>query len=215
MITWTLDRDEILRYLGYRGQTLEPALLSQLGRCQEAVCRAAEPKLVWRELPLEEVPPALLRGADIAAHLAGCGRVLLLAATLGAGVDSLLLRTQVRDVADAMIMDACASAAIESVCDRWEAERREELARRGLGLTSRFSPGYGDLPLSVQPLFLDTVDAVRRIGLHMTPGDLMVPRKSVTALLGVGAAAEKRRSCETCALRETCQFTRGGRHCGR
>ena len=59
------------------------------------------------------------------------------------------------------------------------------------------------------------VDAVRRIGLHMTPGDLMVPRKSVTALLGVGAAAEKRRSCETCALRETCQFTRGGRHCGR
>ena len=94
-------------------------------------------------------------------------------------------------------------------------ERREERARRGLGLTSRFSPGYGDLPLSVQPLFLDTVDAVRRIGLHMTPGDLMVPRKSVTALLGVGAAAEKRRSCETCALRETCQFTRGGRHCGR
>ncbi len=209
MIDWALDRAEILRYLGYRGQALSPELTEQLDRCQAAVCAAAEPRTVYRLLSPEEVPPELLQGQDIKAHLAGSETICLMAATLGAPLEELLMRTQVRNVSDAVIMDASASAAIESVCDRWEAALRRELEARGLGLSGRFSPGYGDLPLSVQPLFLRTVDAGRRIGLRVTGSGLLTPRKSVTALLAVrpGPATGKKRRCESCSRYPDCPYS--------
>ena len=55
----------------------------------------------------------------------------------------------------------------------------------GCALRHRFSPGYGDLPLSVQPAFLAALDATRRLGITLTSSFLMVPTKSVTAFVGV------------------------------
>ena len=59
---------------------------------------------------------------------------------------------------------------------------------RGLVPTRRYSPGYGDLPLSVQPALLDALDAGRRLGVTLTESLLMVPMKSVTAVVGIGPA---------------------------
>ncbi|HQE70821.1 MAG TPA: hypothetical protein PK071_06860, partial [Atopobiaceae bacterium] len=48
-----------------------------------------------------------------------------------------------------------------------------------------FSPGYGDLPLAVQPVLLSSVDAQRRLGISLTDTLLMVPTKSITAVTGI------------------------------
>ena len=82
--------------------------------------------------------------------LSGCQEAILLAVTLGPQIEQLLMRREVTDMADALIMDACASAAIENVCDHFEFDLREQLEREGKFLTDRFSPGYGDLPLHTQ-----------------------------------------------------------------
>ena len=51
-------------------------------------------------------------------------------------------------------------------------------------MTRRFSPGYGDLPLSVQPAFAQELD-LESLGVAVTDSYLLVPQKSITALVGV------------------------------
>jgi len=68
-----------------------------------------------------------------------------------------------------------------------EGEIRQELAS-GEGLVSRFSPGYGDLPLDYQRTLLSVLDTSRKIGVSLTDSLLMVPSKSVSAIVGVRPA---------------------------
>lgn len=139
-----------------------------------------------------------------------------MAATLGPEVEHLLMRAQVLDMAQALLLDSCASTAIENVCDNLEAELRAEAAREGLYLTDRFSPGYGDFPITQQRCFCEVLDTQRRIGLSVSVTDILIPRKSVTAIMGISPTPRKRRSsgCANCNLFFTCQIRRGGGHCG-
>ena len=136
-----------------------------------------------------------------------------MAATLGAETDTLLRRAQARSMADAVILDACASAAIENVCDNLCADIEAALAP--MCLTDRFSPGYGDLPLGQQGALCRLLDAERRIGLTLTDGGLMLPQKSVTALMGVSPAPVKKRGrgCAYCDRLGACQYRKDGKTC--
>jgi len=52
-------------------------------------------------------------------------------------------------------------------------------------LTSRFSPGYRDLPLTLQREIFTLLEPSRRIGLSLNASLLMSPSKSVTAIVGI------------------------------
>ena len=65
-----------------------------------------------------------------------------------------------------------------------EDEIRRELAE-GETLVPRYSPGFGDFPLSAQREILSVLDAARAIGVSLTDTLLMVPSKSVSAVIGV------------------------------
>jgi hypothetical protein len=120
---------------------------------------------------------------------------------------------QARDMARAVILDACGSALVEQGCDGAE----KELAARfpGQYLTDRFSPGYGDLPLSLQGNICTALDAPRRLGLHVTESSLLNPVKSVTAVVGLSDQPQKARirGCTYCQMRESCALHKGGNHC--
>ena len=126
----------------------------------------------------------------------------------------MLRAEQARDMAKAVLLDACGSAWVEAGCD--QAER--EIAARfpGQYLTDRFSPGYGDLPLSLQPAICGMLDLGRRLGVHVSERFLMNPSKSVTALIGISDRPQmaRIRGCAYCAMRETCTLRKGGTHCG-
>ena len=156
----------------------------------------------------------LLPGEDLKAHLAGCGRAAVFCATLGAETDAIIRRTERLDMAKALTLDCCASAAVEAVCDRIEEELQGKFP--GCSFPFRYSPGYGDLPLEVQGPLLDLLDAPRRVGLCAASSHLLTPRKSVTAILGMadGKIEEKKRSCLGCPAQDSCQYRKAGGHCG-
>ena len=141
-----------------------------------------------------------------------------MAATLGWETERRILQAQAGRMADAVVLDACATAGVEEVCDRLE----DDLRRRYGRLTGRFSPGYGDLPLELQPAVLRVLDAGRRIGLTLSPGGVLLPHKSVTAILGIDppqgqtlpAGTESCDRCGGCPQREGCVFRKGGGSCG-
>ena len=150
------------------------------------------------------------QGKDVREMLSACHETVLLAATLGADSERMLLRAQTKSAADALILDAVLSAAIEAVCDRMEETLREKLAAQALYLTDRFSPGYGDMPLAQSGQICEVLNAGRSIGLTVSQSGILMPRKSVTAVLGISRTQVLRRpkGCEGCSARQTCAFAR-------
>ena len=100
--------------------------------------------------------------------------------TLGHGVDRLMAKEQHLSVTDAFAIDAMADALIESLCD--EAEKR---ICKGLRTVPRFSPGYADLPLGVGQRIVNLLGADMRLGIRFTESGLMIPKKSVSAIVCV------------------------------
>ena len=159
---------------------------------------------------------ALLPGRDIARHVEGCARVVLLAVTLGTQSEMLLRRERALSATDGLLADACASSLVEQAANVLNGHIVEEAAARGLAATTRFSPGYGDLPLSCQPAFLVASGADRALGICATAAHLLVPAKSITAVIGLcpgrGFVREGAR-CSTCPVADTCALRAQGRTC--
>ena len=213
----TLNMNEILKYLGFRGQELTEEIAAQIRRCTDEVLAAATPRLTYRHASLEDgaVLGVTFAGNDIPRMLEPCEEVVLFGATLGPGVERLMMRYEVVNAADSVIMDACASTAIENICNNFESDMRRAVEAEGRYLTDRFSPGYGDLPIAEQPKFFALLDMTRRIGVSLTPTTIMVPRKSVTAIMGIARTPQPHRppDCEHCLMFRTCPFRKAGRRC--
>ena len=210
-----IDWDEARRYLGLKNEV--PELEDKLRQAGELLLSAAAPKGIWQRFPLQRREGALcfagmeVVSARLSAHLAGCGEVYLLAATLGIGTDRLLERLAVTDVSLAVMVQACAAALLESWCDEYQSRIAAGVAGEGLFLRPRFSPGYGDFPLDAQPALLSILEAGKRIGLTATGANMLSPTKSVTAVIGLspdrgGCHAG---GCATCGKKD-CEFRREG-----
>ena len=176
-----IDRASALSFLGIRGEPgretkalfdkYEPLLLEKIS-----------PRYVYKAFPFgaESACYAILQGGDIKEHINGCDEAVLLAVTLGTQVDGLIRSAEASEMAGAVVLDAMASAAAEQVCDYAEAEIRSGYQK----ITTRYSPGYGDFPLSVQNGLLQALEAGRKIGLYANESGLLIPGKSVTAVIG-------------------------------
>jgi len=215
-----LNLDEALRYMGCPPEKADPATLALARTCGEQLLAVIRPRWAYQVFDLNfeaaglRLGPLLLPGEGLKDHLTGCKKAVLFCATLGGEADALIRRSQVTDMARAFALDACAAAAVEQVCDAIE----EELKARfpGCSFPSRYSPGYGDLPLEVQSDLLALLDAPRKVGLTSTASHILLPRKSVTAILGVADQPIQHplRSCLDCPVRENCGYRKTGGHCG-
>lgn len=215
-----LNVDEALRYLGISEPAGE-ALRTSVAAVADKLTAAIQPRYTYRVCSLQKTETGfllpevdlLLPGADAAKMLEQCDQAVLMACTLGAQFETLLRREQARDMTKAAILDACGSAWVEAGCDQAE----QELASRipGRYRTDRFSPGYGDLPLSLQPKICAALDTQRRLGLHVTEHFLMNPSKSVTAIVGLSDRPQmaRIRGCAYCSMQESCTLCKGGKRC--
>lgn len=215
-----LNVDEALRYLG-AGNGAPDSLRREVEKAAGRLTAAVRPRYIYRVFPLvQEKDQFLLVGSGVTltgssarVMLSQCDRAVLLACTLGTGFDTLLRTEQARDMAAAVILDACGGAWVEAGCDEAERELREKLP--GAYLTDRFSPGYGDLPLKLQPDICAALDAQRRLGIHVTQSLLINPVKSVTAVIGISDQPQmaRIRGCAFCSMRQTCTLRKGGKSC--
>jgi len=211
-----VDRNETLRYLGYKGGPIPEDVERMLAACMAEIEEIAHTRYAYKVFDVDAVD---LTGEDIAKHLEGCGQCILMAATLGMETDDLVRKMQVKDMARAITLDACASSAIENLCNQVEARLREEFKDKGKFITGRFSPGYGDMPVSQQRALCHLLDAQRKIGIYLTSGDAMIPVKSITAVLGISDKkthhTDTKSNCDVCNLTENCNFRKESRNCGK
>ena len=208
-----IDLGQAARYMGAKDGGDE-TLRALLERWAPPLRAAAAPRAVWLRAPVGALGD-LWQGSDIQRHLAGCTEAVLLAVTLGPGADAQIRRAGVGDVAAGAASDALASVLAEQAADAAEARLRALAAAEGMYLTGRYSPGYGDWPIGVQPRIAALLDTPRRIGLCVTGTCLMLPRKSITAALGVSRepVTGYRAGCAHCQLRDKCEYRKRGETC--
>ena len=215
----TLDRAEALRYLAIARP--DAGSLEAIEPVAAALEQALTPRFTFAAFPVRHTPEGVslegsglvLPGEMARTMLRDCTDAVLLLCTLGAGFEARLRAASARDMAQAAMLDACGSAYVEAGCDAAE----QAIAARfpGKFLTDRFSPGYGDLPLELQPKLCAALDSQRRLGVTVTESLLMVPMKTVSAVIGLADTPQpaRVRGCQFCARRETCNFRKHGQTC--
>ncbi len=219
-----INRDEVLRYLGSGTISLDLELEELLEGCIREIKEVARPQYTYEaysaEINTNEVcfkdRGLSLKSHSLSKHLKGAEEAIIMAATLGAEVDRTIRKHQYTKLTRAVILDACASTAIEAICDEVELQLRNSYGQRSLNLTTRFSPGYGDLSIAYQSKILELLRAQQRIGLTVTEDGLLIPRKSVTAIMGITEAPPVAGllACDTCGMRKDCKFRREEGSCG-
>lgn len=218
-----IDLEEVLRYLGHKGQMVDDITDSLIKECIDEISQNFNGKYIYKIFDISkdkgyiEVLGSELKlvGCDILNHLKDCNKCAIMAATMGVDVDNKIRYYEKSHLAKSIIFDACATAAIESLCDQVEKEIGELAGKEKLGVTWRFSPGYGDLPIEIQGEVLNVLDAYRKIGLGATENYILIPRKSVTAIIGFkeGNDTKEFHKCKKCNMDKNCNYKRGGKGC--
>ena len=156
-----------------------------------------------------EVAGVKFQSKSLAKHLQGCKEVLLFAATLGQKVDSAIKRITLESLTEGNAAQAVAASLIEVYCN----QTLENYDTGALKQLARFSPGYGDWQLSEQKMFFQLLNC-QSIGLTLTESCMMVPVKSVTAIVGLSDVEGRPWSrCEICGL-DNCVY-RKNEGCGK
>lgn len=183
------NRKEILRYARVKEATAEVKAL--LEECIAEVAPRLCYKVVYREYPMSVDRWTVSLGfgkyeSEFLTHgLGACGRVVVFVATVGHEIDWLVSRYAVLSPAKAHMIDAIGSERVESLCDAFCAEVAKREGKAGHRLHPRISPGYGDIPLSMQRDIFAVLECQKRVGVTLGERLLMTPRKSVSALIGI------------------------------
>lgn len=225
-----LDRAEMLRYLGYAGQEMDDELQGRIAAVADEVEAELAPAGVRRVFPVDATgaddagEPVIrlagtavtLEGRDIYRHLKDARSCALIACTLGMESERRLRRGG-GGALERALLDAACSAYVEAAVEEMDAAVRADAAELGLSANWRFSCGYGDCPLTAQPRIVAALNAGRLIGLTVTSTNLLLPSKSVTAMIGLFDGpvhdANTRPACGICRLREGCAFRARGTTC--
>ena len=174
---------------------------------ENAEYEAAKDRQGFIEGRIQEVDGKLSAAQIIDPTALDAGGRVVFGATVGLAIDRLIARYGHISPVKALFFQAIGAERIEAVCDLFCADIQREYAACGYQAGARFSPGYGDFPLSAQRDIFRVLDCSRKIGLSLNSSLLMSPSKSVTAIIGL--SREKicgdHRRCGDCH-QENCEF---------
>ena len=202
-----LRTKEAIRYLGYGKHAVDEGTLGLISDSFRDLEACAAAKSIYRIFECEhtgenelQIGKMNITSRSLGRNLKGCGSVFLLGATLGTGVDLMMKRFSLTDMAKTVVLQACAAAYLEEYLDQLQEKIGEELRQQEKWLRPRFSPGYGDFDIHHQKDILQMLDTAKTIGLTMTDSYMLTPVKSVTALIGISDSDEKChiKGCESC-----------------
>ena len=181
-----IDREQVLRFMGQPSDAPDE-VLSVLDECIAEARECFVYKVCFAQMPVSagqdtvDMTFATVHSHNLASRLVGCRSAVIFGSTVGLGIDRLINKYSRAMPIKALCMQAIGAERIEALCDAF----CEQLKKEGRVIRARYSPGYGDLDLSFQREIFKLLDCPRRIGLTLSESLLMLPTKSVSAIVGV------------------------------
>ena len=155
-----INKKEIMRYSGidpnnkdFPEEVIQKAIREALS--------LAEPKGIWQILSydpengiIKGEPFFTLQGNSIKKHLSKSESVAVMSVTVGKEIE-IISDAYFKDgnYTQGLLLDAAATAATEHLANQVDDYIQEEAARNGQKTVWRFSPGYGDWPVTQQKVF--------------------------------------------------------------
>lgn len=151
-----------------------------------------------------------LSGNALSSYIKDAGQACLFLATIGAGVENAATGWMKNgDHLRGYLIDSIGSFAVESLAENFEQGLRSSCAAKKMSVSMRLSPGYCDWPIEEQAK-LSRAIGFSGAGVRLTESFMMVPRKSISGLVGIGPKGlfSKTRSQCTICDRNECGYRR-------
>lgn len=218
--TWDLrlDVDVVLRSQGADPAAIRkrsPSLVESAERALEEGNPLLQPRVIARRLLIEDLHhervklegDGRLSGGLLAQHMGGAQEVVIVLCTVGEALERRAVDISKEDAVYGLALDGVGSAGVEALANAACALFEEEATKEDCQVTIPLSPGMVGWPVEQgQPQIFDLLDA-GEIGVRLTESMMMVPRKSLTFVLGVGKELiAGGRTCDYCSLKETCRY---------
>ncbi|MEE8390612.1 MAG: hypothetical protein V3S14_07430 [Anaerolineae bacterium] len=203
-----------------RGQGIDPdrARPEIVAAAQDVLDEAQEvlvPAAMYTTLPVRDLQHqrvtleggAVFEGPLVARALTGATEVTLAVCTAGSAVDERVATLfNAGNPVRALAMEGAGVAAVGGVA-RMAAERIcDKASARGLRTGMRAEPGQEGWALEQQRVLFGLVSA-EEIGVRLTESCLMLPRKSISFVVGLGPEMRADAvSCDFCSKRERCHW---------
>ena len=213
----SLSTDDILRGQGLNSELIhvrKPALLAAAKRAYSRGLSLLHPKALTREIAvlarrhdrillkdgLSLSSPVVMR------HLGGALRVVAAICTIGQELEESVTNLLESDPQLALALDGLGNAAVEMLAQQVCADIGKKLQDRGLKVSTPLSPGSLEWPVEIgQPQIFSLLEPAR-VGIKLTTGGMMIPKKSISFVLGIGYEMAQSDMCEICSLKETCRY---------
>ena len=119
-------------------------------------------------------------------HLKHSEHIAVFVCTAGDGISQWSKQIMPADPLKGFIADILGSVVVETAIDAIQQKLSDEMKRAGLKITNRYSPGYCGWPTSEQHKLFSLLPE-EKCGIQLTDSALMLPIKSVSGFIGIGA----------------------------
>ncbi len=205
-----ITKEELAHLLGYSVKKIPQPIEEIINSVLELIPKYSEPKggfviLSENKIKFESnrffINDTIIQSDKIISrYLQNSDSLAILVATIGSRLEN--LSKQFMDDGDMLkgyIIDIAASELVEKTADLLESELLKITSNKKFGVTNRYSPGYCGWNVNDQhKLFSFLQDNF--CGVNLTESALMLPVKSISAVIGIGANSEKEDyQCALCA----------------
>ena len=178
----------------------------------------AQPKISFSKRDILRLKPGSielsgglsLSTKELSKHINGATHVWAFLVTIGSAPEEAATRAMNSgDHLLGYLLDRAGSFAVESMAKNAEEAMRNTMAEENLSVSMRFSPGYCDWPIEEQFKMAELID-FEKIGVTLTKNCMMVPKKTISALVGIGPKelfAEVKSPCSLCNMK-VCDYRR-------
>ena len=215
-----LNIGEVLRRQGFRGHSkIRPEIKSIIFELLATVKSAhlLEPAAAYEYYKVTGMSPSqtslegdkAIQGSLIHTTFPDAKELAIVVCTIGPKLEK-----QVTDYSKSgetlrsTLLDGIGSAAVDMLAPEACRIIASEASSRGHQASSPVSPGWPGLPLTEQWNLFELVNT-QEIGVSLTSAGIMVPRKSVSMIIGIGprmATWTRAEVCARCSLRKTCLY---------
>lgn len=216
-----LPEAEVCRYMGYGDHEPDPRIAGMIRSMKQEIAEICQPCFGYRPVPGQRLDNQSLElsgmpvspGRIITSYLKESDYFLLLVATAGLGYDRWRAGVdRERDIVHQYVADALGSTIVEAVVAKALDELESIAAEAGLHISNSYSPGYCGWHVKEQQILFSMLPD-RFCGVTLTESSLMLPVKSVSAVIGIGKnVVRKPYGCAICKKKDC--FKRRLSHAG-
>ena len=206
----SIDTGQVFEAIGYTEPSAVPArILSLVSEFAEDSHELVNPSYsyIFRGIQLVQGSrsfiegPIVFKSRVVAQLLVRCREIAIFTLTIGDHLEKAVARLAEDGlVMKASVLDAIGSNIAEKVAEVVCEGIKRDIRGKGFCISRRFSPGYCDWDVSEQEIIFDAMSS-HSVGVCLTESHLMLPRKSISGIIGIGdwdSHVDEYSPCRTC-----------------